>query len=259
MSKLAVEKVLAKGSTKQRAILLANHIAEVNLAGKGILTDAEFESLSGSFKSDQEKAAYNRYRKAYDLLRNYLPNLSQTRFAYACSIERLEKLLLLRLSNSDVEDLANSLIDLIPDKKSKAKALKRAKDFSNTALVRSIGADDEGYVRVTSFGDSLDVWIKALRKEAMAEQVELKTGITLAKDYLAETGLNVRAFAAYVKEIENWAKSKKGLSHFRLNEAARKTSPALNPFIERERLETPYAEVEVDQELYEKWRGDHFE
>jgi hypothetical protein len=260
VNKGAVEKTLLKGTPKQRAILLANHIAEVNMDGKGFLTEAEFTALSNSFKTDQEIAAYNRYRKVYDLLRNFLPNLSQARMTYQITLERLEKFILVRRSNYDFEDAINSMIELMPDKKTKDAAKKRIKHFSNMALLRSIETDKEVFIKATAKGGLLDDSIKEAKKTAKVEQIELKTGITLVKDYLSETGINVKVFAAFVKQIENWAKSKKGLSQIGMIGRTGSLNQAVKPFIDAETLEeTPYDKVEIDRELYAKWKEDHFE
>ena len=253
-----IEKSLAKGTAKQRVILLANHIAEVNLEGKGLLSSAEVNSLTDSFKTDQEITVYNRYRGIYDEVRNYLGTLAQLRFTYACAIEKLEKLISLRRSNYDVEDLVNNLLDLMPDKKTKAKALKRIKAFDNIALMRSIRVDKDGYVDLTEEPRLLDNAIDETRKEALLEQVRLKTGIILLKDYLSETRLKVKVFTAYVKEIENWAKSKKGLTNLLVDKAV-KNNLALKEFAKKDASEKPYVEVEVDRKLYDKWRKDFFE
>ena len=259
MARLHIDKSLAKGTAKQRAILLANHIAELNLGGKGLLTAAEYESLSGSFKTDAEVSAYHRYRKVYDEVRNFLPSLAQWRFAYAYTLEKLEKLTLLRRNNYDFEDVVNNLFDLMPDKKTKAEAIKRVKGFTNLGLFRGVTVDKEGYIQTTPDDGLLDGFIRETRETAIADQVRLKTGITLVKDYLSETGLNIMVFTAFVKEIENWAKSKKGFANLSFGERLMKGSnQAVREIIQKDVAEKPYAEVEIDQRLYDKWREDFF-
>lgn len=260
MGKLTIDKTLSKGTPKQRAILLANHIAELNMGGKGLLSEAEFKSLSDSFRTDQEIKAYNRYRRVYDLTRNFMSNVTQARFAYAVAVEHLEKLLLIQRSNYDFEDAVNGLMDMLPSKKDKEKAVTFIKRFSKPHLLRLIEVDNEGYIKAAhdKQGTMIAEMIDTARDEAVDAQVELKTAITLIKDYMAETGLSVKVFAGMVKEIENWAKSKKGMARFDI--APRGELPLLSRRLyDFETLEIPYESVEIDKDLYKKWKEDCLE
>lgn len=248
---------MEKGSVKQRALLLANHLAEVNIGGKGFLTDEEFDALSSTFKTPQDITVYNRYRKMFDRVQIYLTYISQFRTGYMEVLGRLDKLILLRKSNSDFEELSNRLIDLMPSPSLKEKAISIVQHYSNVSLLRSFSLDEEGYIQVEDT-KQFDESIAELQLLVRQEQVRLKTGLAVIKDYLNETQFNVRVFWGYIKEVENWAKSKKGLSFLLSDRASRKfTEPTLRPFFEKHSLEKDYDSVEIDKKKYDKFRQEY--
>lgn len=259
MSRLAIDKALLKGNAKQRATLLANHIAEAGLEGSELLTRVEVDALTNSFKTDREVNTYRRYKRAYDQVRYFIPTILHRQADYWANIERLEKLISFQRNNYDFEDMINSLIDLMPDKKTKAVANERIKDFTNPAVMRLISFDKEGYAQISSKKNLLSSFIDESRKEAEKSQVDLKTAITLVKDVIAETGINIRVFTAMIKETENWAKSKKGLTNLKFKNRGDCMSKDRKEILNKEEIEKPYAEVEIDQEQYKKWKGDFFE
>jgi hypothetical protein len=260
VSKSSIEKALTKGSAKQKALLVSNHVATVSTGGKPLLSDSEFHSLVDSFKSSQEIEIYNRYRKMFDAVRIYLTNLTQWQHSYQEKLERLDKFILLRKSNADMEDLINNLLELMPDNKTRAKAVKIAEGFSNPALMRGIHTDKEGYIQILHKGKLLDEAIKKLQEAVKKEQVNFKTAIQVIKDYLKETGFNVTLYLAFVKDAENWAKSKKG-KEFSMCMSIRPNEDVLNPsllqLLEKGSLELEYKDVEIDSDIYDRYRRDY--
>ena len=262
MSKISVDKTLMKGSVKQRALLITNHYVDLSSGGKGYLTESERRTLDDSFKSSEEIKIYNQYKKMAQTVQLFISNISQFRFSYAELFERLEKYILLRRSNSDMEDLVNNLLDLMPDKKTRAKGVKIAKEFSNISLWRSITTDKENYVQITYDEKLLDDVIDKIRINLKYEQKRLKAALTVVKDYLDETGFKVKAFSDFIKEVETWAKSKKGkeltflLVDKGLNELKGK---GVRSLLEKSLLELPYEDVELDEEIYSKLKREYFE
>lgn len=259
MNKASIGKSLIGGSAKQRAIIMSNHIAAVSTGGKPLLSDSEYSMLVDSFKSDKDIAIYNRYRKMFDMVRFYLSTLIQWRHSYEEALGRLDKFITLRKNNEDMEELVNLLLDFIPDKKSREKAQKKVKaDFINPAFYRYIEQDKEGYLRVSG-GNLIDSTIEDLQERVKSEQVRLKTAIQVVKDYLKESGYNVSIYWAIIKDAENWAKSKKGkeLSLIFGPKNRGEQSPPVKRLLGRYTLEDEWETVEVDQELYEKYRQEY--
>jgi len=262
MSKVTVDKTLLRGSVRQRALLITNHYVDVSSGGKGYLSESERNTLEDSFKKPEEIRVYNQYKKMSYNVQLFITNISQFRLTYTELLERLEKYILLRRSNADMEDLVNNLLDLMPDKKTRAKGVKIAKEFSNISLWRSITTDKENYVQITHDGKLLDDVIDKIRINVKYEQKRLKAALAMIKDYLTETGFKVKAFSDYIKEVESWAKSKKGkeltslLFDRGLNELK---SKGVRSILEKDLLELSYEDVEIDKELYSKFRREYFE
>ena len=176
---------------------------------------------------------------------------------------RLEKFILLRKSNSDTEELINNMLLLIKDKKTKDAAIKIAESYSNPSLFRRIKKDKDGFVRISSTeerGSLIDEAITTAQEQAKREQVTLKTAITVYKDFVKENGFNVKTFNAFVKEVENWARGKKGKElTFLLYGIANRTDSDLKQLFEPQFLEADFDSVEVDQVQYQTFRREYFD
>ncbi len=262
MNKSSIEKILTKGSTKQRALLLANHIAEINYGDKGFLTSQEIQAIRNSFNKEHEIETYNRYKRMFDKVQVFLTNLSQYRLSYMEALTRLDKLILLRMGNYNLEDLVNNILDCISNKSERDKAINIAVGFSNPFLERTIKKDKDGYIKVISTDGPLEHLIQELRTKINEEQVNLKTSIQFIKDYITENNFKIKVFWDFIKKIEKWAKDKenKGLSFFSTEAALScAESEQLKKIIERNVLELDYDKVEIDSEKYQYLRQGYFD
>lgn len=264
MNKNSVDNLLKTGSAKQRSLLLANHLADKNTGGKGLLTEHEFTAIMNSFKTNQEIQVYNRYRRMYDSLQGYSSYLSQFRLSYMEVLGRLEKFILLRKSNADIEELINAMLLLIKDKKTKEAALKLAEGYSNPSLWRVIKKDKDGFVKVSSNDENkkalIDEAITNAQEQAQREQVTLKTAITVYKDYVKEHSFNITVFSTFVKGVENWARGKKGKEFtFLLYARANSCDAKIKKLYDSQFLEADFDSIEVDQVQYQTFRREYFD
>lgn len=261
MNKSSIEKTLLKGSPKQRALLLANHLSEASLDNKGFLSQDEVTAIANSFQSESELKLYNLYNKRFKLVESFLTKVSQERLVFKISLENLEKYLLLRLSNEEFEDAANSLLDLMPDSKSKSLGAKRLKSFSRLLLFREIKADKGGFISISN--KEIEEWIESSRSNVIQGQISLKTTIAAIKDYISETGFKVKAQLEYIKSVENWAKSSQEMI-LQFMPTIEESNKNLGAFSEtgrgvkslkgRYRLAPDYESVEIDKEVYSRLR-----
>ena len=254
MSKISIDKTLIKGSPKQRAILVLNHVTDINSGGKGLLSEADYNSVYNSFKTDHEVKIYNKFRAFHTTATNFLSAIAQYRFMHMVALERLDKFIIMYKNNLDTEDLVNLLIDLVSDKEKKTKAQKIAKDFSDGTTLRKIKATKGGLVETDN--SLLLEKIQESREEVDHTQKLLKTSIKAIKDYLDETGLNVKIFSAYIKETENWAQGISGKGITRATEDTIKTEwpERLVKLFKKYRTELPYEKVEIDKDSYDHIR-----
>ena len=239
MSRIAVDKTLIKGSPKQRVMLLLNHFTDINSGGKGLMSKLDYNSLSSSFKTDSEVKVYNRFKNYHSTATNYLSSMAQYRFMLMVAIERLDKFIIIYKNNLDTDDLVNCLIELMPDKEKKRKAQNIAINFSD--VFKRIEVSEDFLIQTDN--STLLNSIKEAQEEVDSIQRLLKTSIKAIKDYFTETGLNIKIFNAYVKEIERWVKgdSDKGITK-------------LTKLPKKYRKELRYEDVEIDEVSYDHIR-----
>jgi hypothetical protein len=104
--------------------------------------------------------------------------------------------------------------------------------------------------------------IEQARKQVEQEQVHLKTAIEVIKDYFAESNFKVTVFQAFVRTVENWAKSKgeKGFSiMFNSRNLNALRDPRLRELAKKHLIEPDYDSVEVDKEKYESLRRSYLD
>jgi IS1 family transposase len=254
MSKLSLDRTVSKGSPKQRALLVFNHITDINSGGKGLLSEAEYNSVYNSFKTDQEVKVYNKFRAIYTATTTFMGTMAQYRFMYMVALERLDKFIIMYKNNVDTQDLLNLMLELMPDKKTRAKALGIAKDFSDGLTSKIIKETKENLIEIKN--STLLEHIEASREEVVYTQRLLKTSIKAIKDYLAETGFNVKIFSAYVKETEAWARgdSDKGITANLSSLLEGEGPERLKKLSAKYRTELKFEEVEIDKEAYDHLR-----
>lgn len=249
MSNPKVEKILLKGSIKQRINLLCDHVGDTSLSGKGFLTESEVSALVASFKTEKELETYRKYRRFFDIVRGNIANLAQARLGYMVTLGKLERLILTRVANEDFEDAINLVLNAIADKKKK-KALSQeiAMRFSNVPLFRVFGLDEEDYLKVELHEELSEGIINNLKKDLKKEQTKIKTHLQAIKDFIDEIGLKVRVFDGYLKSTENWLKSDKG----------KETTWMLSRLYGRKNyaLEEDIKHIEIDKKIYEYYKRD---
>ena len=76
MKTKSIDKILKKGSPKQRACLLFDNFAAQGIGGKGFLTENQEKLLSFSFMTDQEKRVFNEFLTMDRKVRSSLAYLS---------------------------------------------------------------------------------------------------------------------------------------------------------------------------------------
>jgi hypothetical protein len=257
MSKIAIEKTIAKMGPKQRALLFFNHITALNAGDKGLLSETESNRVFDSFKGEQEIKLYNKYRNIHIASSQFLSSLAQFRFMHMVAIERLDKYIIMLKNNIDTEDMFNIMIELMPDKKTKAKAQKIAKSFTDLSTVRHIkSAKHDEYIEIEN--KELIRFIEEARAEVDMTQLNLKTSIAAIRDYLSENNFNIKIFLAYIKEVENWAKGEheKGFT-IAVNgrDSKKDVSERLRNIAGKYRTEKPYDEIEINKEQYDSIRN----
>lgn len=243
-----------KSSAKKRALILANHLAETNIGEKGFLTEEEFNALVDSFRSEKEIETYNQFRKIFEKMQMFLSNLSQFRLVYIETLQKLDKFILVKMSNNEFEDFTNRLLDLIGDEK-RSQVMELAKKYQEPMLLRMI-EEDNNYIKVKGKSKLIELII-GLQGKAKAEQIQLKTAIKVAKDYIKETGFNVLVITKFIQDVENWAKDKsKGLMTKLIPEPYDHLSADkdLKKILDSNIVEPDYKNIPIDPDKYQYFK-----
>lgn len=265
-----ISKILAKGSPRQRIILLATDIAEKNLGGKGLLTDSELKALSDTFKTHNEIVLYNKFRKMEPLVRNAIAMLYQYKNAYREQFAYISGYTLHWESLEDIKELVNEILYKIKDKKLKEEVLKtvKGKRFIVGKIIES--KRDKGFIDIdTTLKDiNIEGLLKGHRAKAEKILVDFKTLLKATRDAIEEEGFTVKPYIDICDNVEEelrdlgssgipLPKYSKTASAKVLKEAGNITNiNALKESFSRYWVYPDYDEIEIDEKRYKEFRNE---
>ena len=226
MAKKNISKVLNSGSPTQRMKLLAEDIARGKFDKEPLLTGAEFNSLSDSFKKPQEIRVYNKYNQADKLVTNAIMNLQGLKYEALMHYSNLRGYILVWNSIEQAELLVNGVLHEIKDPKERKRiADKGAKGIN--LLFSKTTPDKEGYVEIqTDFEEDiytdengeligykdkprkskkLSLWyvMNNVKDQATKKAIEFSSWRQAILDYMDEESFDIKT---YKEIIENFTK-----------------------------------------------------
>jgi len=144
-----IDKLLLKGSPKQRMSLIVEFRAASAYGKKSPITQAENDKLFKSFKSEYEIKLFNKMADQERAIRYYLPSLQNMIFLYQNSFETLKGLSLLWLEYKNEEEVFNQIIYTVKDEPTK----EQIRDLlvkRRFRLWTDVILDSEGFVEFTT-------------------------------------------------------------------------------------------------------------
>ena len=260
MSRKDISTILKKGSAKQRAVLLANSIANSFTSGEAILTDREHHELIESFKTDSEIRVYSKFRRADEVVRNALMYLSQLWISYREQVAHITGYALLWDAYQRSEDMINELFANVENKKQRAKLLEIASKYDYYFLAK-VEPDEENFIHVNTGkprkaeeteGYSLEDIIHNFSRGAGATLGQVKAVIKALKEYMSETGFNVKAYKDMIKEVETDAKQDKAVfpKYSKRQTAERGIARIPDKYF----VYPMYEDVEIDEAFYTEFK-----
>ncbi len=206
MAKKDLSKLLKTGTLKQRLKLLDDCRANISFGKDAPLTDKEFNQLVDSFDSSEEIRLYNLHLRAYRAFREFLASAEVMHGLYKEAIAYITGFALLWDTYERSEEIINSVIAQVSDKKTKDLILKQ---FANRShfLYTDIDVDKEGFLRFHtdnrnhkkkgkprgedySIEGILDLW----KGKAEEYARHTKTFVKVLMDYMEETDYKPSAF-----------------------------------------------------------------
>lgn len=208
-----LSKILKTGSVKQRLKLLNDARADMSMGKDPALTGKEIDELSDSFQSAEEIRLYNRHLRAYRAFREFLASVGSLHGLYKEAIAYITGFVLLWDTYERSEELLNSVIAQVKDKKTKELIRKQ---FANRHhfLYADIEADKEGFLRFYTDNNStkkkakksaedysIEGILKLWKEKAEERARHTKTFAKVLLDYIEETDYKPEAFRTYLRSI----------------------------------------------------------
>ena len=242
MRKKNLSKILTTGTLKQRALLLAEEIAQGKYGteetvgeDKALLTTEEFRELVNSFKEPKELALYNKFKKADETVTNALLNLQGLTQEILSLKSTIRGYVLLWNALENSELMANFILGEIEEEQriEIAKKVKRNINF----LMADVEADVEGFLdfnttHSTEKETNLYKYIQETREATKQQIIKFISWREAIVNYMDETGFKVKTYQNLIKKMtDKVTKPAVVLSKYQTNDTMFLDDP--NPFLDK--------------------------
>lgn len=213
MDKKDIEKILTKGSPKQRLLLIAEDIAREKYFQDRdrILTDREFTQLSDSFKKPNEIKLWHEFRKEDDTITNAIVSLQGLKFEVLMNYSNLRGYILVWNSIENAELLVNSVLHEIKDPQERRRIAEGgAKGID--LLFSKTEPDQEGYIEINVGFKKKKQKGKEINLLYLMNNVKIETEISIIKylswesailDYMDDIAFDVKTYKHQIKQMTN--------------------------------------------------------
>ena len=199
-----ISKILKEGSIKQKLRLLIEHYANLSTGETGLLTEKEAKALVDTFRTPQELRAYNRVVEVERLFRPALYTVNQYRISYREAIANITGYSQLWQTYKENEDLLNTLLIEVEDKKLRAKLTKTITTGRGFYLWSNIEKDEEGYIRFNTGEPRKRATIKNKKFIIEEDSHSLEDMLGLWKEraelYICQTKTLIKALTEWMDE-----------------------------------------------------------
>lgn len=215
--KINTERIIAKGSGKEKGLLIAENEAVRATHKKPLLTLEQIESIKESIRAKpRQEEAYTKAIRAGDRIGSFMPTINQMGLALRVRIAWLAGLCSYLNSQQDLAEVITLCIgkeegSRLFDLKDARKRInsRDPKDKRLTSLVKYVTKDD-----LTIFGSSpkgLTVTaspkgkhaLKAITEQITDLMTDLKATIAATRDFMREEKIKIQAFTEQLKMFED--------------------------------------------------------
>ena len=277
MAKKNISKVLASGSPTQRMKLLAEDIARGKFNKERLLSDAEANALSDSFKKPQEIRVYNKYNQADKTVTNAIMNLQGLKYEVSMHYSNLRGYILVWQTMEEAELLANGILNETKDLKERERIAEVGKK-GISFLFTDLETDQEGYLdikidfdkdipggtkRITDPEREKRITLWVVMNNVKAQAIKAATDFTSWKrailDYMDEENFDVKTYKEILEQFAQevysppiqWAKYNSDLNEF-IPGLSHKRADKLKEYYS---ILPKLSEIaEVDEEVYSWFR-----
>lgn len=221
MRKPNVDKILLKGSPKQRMSIVLEYRASNSYGRPSPITESEYRTLFDSFKSDYEIKLFNKMAEQERAIRYYLPNIQNMYHLYMMKTINLRGLCLLWMEYNREEEVFNQLLQTAKDEETKEEMRKIIQGRS--LLWADVITDKEGFIEIVTDkkqkrpvykgkdftpvgeeeieGTNLQEVINLLSKEATEYLSSVKTMIEVVREFMKNT-TEIKIYRDMLNELE---------------------------------------------------------
>lgn len=180
-----IEKILLKGSPKQRMSLICEYRAAHSYWKPLPFTDEEYKKLDETFKTSYEIKVFNKMSLQERNIRHYLPNMQTMRLLYMNQIEKMRGLCL-------CENVFNKILSCVKCEDTKNKI----KQIIKESLIGK--KDLEKDVSCTNFQADINACIK----ESKEYLIQTKTMIEVVRAFMKNSRNEIKVYKQILKGTE---------------------------------------------------------
>ena len=278
MAKKNISKVLNSGSPTQRMRLLAEDIARGKFNKERLLSDAEFNALSDSFKKPQEVKVYNKYSLADRTVTNGIMNLQGLKYEVLMHYSNLRGYILVWQTMEEAELLANGILNETKDLEERKRIAEVGKK-GISLLFTELETDQEGYLDIQIDFDKdrptlskevdperekrITLWgvMNNVKAQAIKKATEFSSWRQAILDYMDEENFNIKTYKEILDQfaqevyspIIQWHKYNPDVKEFISPELPHKRADNLKDYYS---ILPKLSDIaEVDEEVYSWFRN----
>ena len=218
MAKKNISKTLNSGSPTQRIKILMEDLARLRFGKERLLSDAEANALSDSFKSTQEIKIYNKYNHANKVVTNAIMNTQGLKFEVLMHYSNLRGYILVWQTMEEAELLANGILNETKDLKERKRIAEVGKK-GISFLFTDLEIDQEGYLDIQIDFDKdrptlskerdpdrekrITLWgvMNNVKASAIKRATEFTSWKRAILDYMDEEGFNIKTYKEMLEQF----------------------------------------------------------
>ena len=197
MRKPNVDRILTKGSPKQRLLLCLEGTISQGYDEVPMLTEVELKRLRDSFKTDHEIGIYNKAMGYMRAITNYSMHIEVTKNEYMTKIHNLRGLCLLWQEYIAEEETLNKILYTVKDKATKDRIKEITKE--RFLFFADVKTDREGFIEIVT--DK-----RKKRRSSQKEEVNLSEEEAESpniEDTIASLGESAKEYLVQIKTMVN--------------------------------------------------------
>lgn len=247
-----IEKIIKKGTARQKGLLVANTFADQLCSGKGFLTRGQVDSIKESLKTSREIDIFNRIADAEYNVRLLIPFLETMEVELEERISFTNGICLTHHTTGKFVDLLNGLCYEY-GKDLRDKIINSLENM--TMLVGKVEPDKEEPFLTYQGKNDFEEMMNSLRDQMTAKMTAIKSVITAIKDFMKNKKIKITAYEELLSaKEEKWGKDASILPLYGFRQQENEEiSEDLKDFMKKFQIFPNYKELPLDKDIYNQY------